>query len=673
MNGLAARVNRDGRPVERRVIQSMLDAVSYLGRDGSSIWADGSTALGQATTIMLSEDVGTSVPFVSRRSGSVIIADVRLDDRENLCSQLGDRRLSQASDTEIVMAAYEAWGLDAPTHLIGDFAFVIWDPRQQRLFCVRDTGGQRTLYYRLDGHAFAAASEIHQLLTDPSVPIEPDDETILDSLDPLFRSIGERENGRTYYRGIAVLSAGHVLELTLDRLTIRRYWDPRPDELHYRDSSQYVDQYRELFFGAVKARLRTMHPVSVMLSGGLDSAAITCAAQSAIHSGELSTTAFSTYTLTFTWPECDERELVLDQQRMYGFSAIAVECEKALARLRLDPSGFFESPSTIVSEKSLLYASALRDGVRVLLNGDVADYALGTSHLYFDSLLRQGYYRECIKQIRRYWVGSDESLHKILALYVLAPLLPIGLQRRLMIAHYARAFRQDRRSRVPHWIPSALGGRLNQRFIDRVLDRERQRRFSSPARQNDYDLLFPWMTLRPEAGWPIEVSCPYADRRLLEFLLAVPPFEKLQIDLTADHFYAGSKLLTRRALEGVLPASIRTRRSKGAFLPLLRSEIVDLWPVYVEAFGPAGRSRVAERGYIDQLAFWERLKRLRAASDDAGYDMEYGKDFGWIRHIFGLETWLRSLEQPRHRLRPSQADDLMVSSGTVLSASGGEP
>src|SRR5581483_2774076 len=114
-----------------------------------------------------------------------IVADVRLDNRAELLSQLDGLRQPTLSDANLILQAYEAWGLAMPARLLGDFAFVIWDPRQQRLIAARDTSGQRTLFYHLNQHRFAAASEIHQLLQDPTVPIAPNHERIRDGLVPI--------------------------------------------------------------------------------------------------------------------------------------------------------------------------------------------------------------------------------------------------------------------------------------------------------------------------------------------------------------------------------------------------------------------------------------------------------------------------------------------------------
>src|SRR5258708_2969455 len=188
MSGLAVVFNRDGRPVEEPAIRAMLEAVPYLGPDGISTRLHDYVGLGAARLAVTAGEDCERQPLVSPRTGAEIVADVRLDNRDSLFAKLPDRPRRDATDSELILHAYDAWGVDVAGRLLGDFAFVIWDPRRQRLICARDSSGQRSLFYRLTPHTFAAASEIHQLLQDPSVPIQPNEDRIRDYLVPVHVS-----------------------------------------------------------------------------------------------------------------------------------------------------------------------------------------------------------------------------------------------------------------------------------------------------------------------------------------------------------------------------------------------------------------------------------------------------------------------------------------------------
>jgi asparagine synthase (glutamine-hydrolysing) len=141
------------------------------------------------------------------------------------------------------------------------------------------------------------------------------------------------------------------------------------------------------------------------------------------------------------------------------------------------------------------------------------------------------------------------------------------------------------------------------------------------------------------AGFPVQIWRPYADRRLHQFLLAIPPEQKFAPHPETDEQYAGSKRIVRRGLRGVLPESIRTRTSKTHFASLFEDELHRRWSDYEAAFGPGDRSELAERGYVDKALFWRRLGQVR--------EQGWGTDLIYVMRVLWLETWLRAMRLPR--------------------------
>ncbi|MGH2457751.1 MAG: asparagine synthetase B, partial [Chloroflexota bacterium] len=127
MSGLAVLFYRDGRSAEPDAIGAMIDAVPHRGPDGVETQLIGAVGLGYAKLATTPEEATGRQPFTSARTGCVVIADARLDNRDDLLARLPDHPSSAASDAEIILRAYEAWGVDVAVHLLGDFAFVIWD------------------------------------------------------------------------------------------------------------------------------------------------------------------------------------------------------------------------------------------------------------------------------------------------------------------------------------------------------------------------------------------------------------------------------------------------------------------------------------------------------------------------------------------------------------------
>jgi asparagine synthase (glutamine-hydrolysing) len=640
VSGLAALFHRDGRPVDEAPLWAMLEAIRYRGPDGLTVQRLGAVALGHAKLAVTPEDEREQQPIVSPRSGCVLIADARLDNREELLARLPDRPDRSSCDGELILRAYEAWELDAPAHLLGDFAIVLWDPRLQRLVCARDSSAQRSLFYRDDGRTLALASEIHQLLQDPQVPIAPNDERIVDSLVPRTMLYNESDRADTFYAGISALPAAHLLVADRAKISVRPYWHLEPPpELRYRTSDEYDEHFRQLFFDVVQARLRTSRPIGAMLSGGLDSSLVVCTAHELIRAGRADDRGFKSFSFVFDGLDCDERPLIEDIQAKYGFEAQYLSAADHGEWLSLEPEGFWESPkmSLWVRQRDPAHEAASRAGVRVLLTGDLGDSLMRGSPLVFDSLLRQGRLLEFWRRFWAYRARAREPLRSTVALHCLAPLLPLGVQKRLMSAFAAREYWRNRKWLIPTWMPEPLRDELGQRHLQLVLRDERLRRFSNETRHRESLVISPPDRAIDPFGWPVEVWRPFTDRRLQMFLLAVPPEQKFAPDGASP--YVQVKQLARRGFRGILPESIRTRTRPTAFNAALCDEMRRQWPRYTECFGPAARPQIVERGYVDQASFWLELERYR--------DREHVPNPMYLFSLIALEVWLRAMQLPR--------------------------
>jgi asparagine synthase (glutamine-hydrolysing) len=308
--------------------------------------------------------------------------------------------------------------------------------------------------------------------------------------------------------------------------------------------------------------------------------------------------------------------------------------------LNLAPPGFQEAPSVGVSDgRDLLWRTAVQSGARTVLTGDVADGCIYGSSLVFDSLIRQGKWAELGRHFRRFRRDTAEPLWKTLLFGCAAPLLPLPIGKQFMLWNIARHNRRGPKGLPLPWIPERFGEELMRRNGELLLAAERGRRFTSPARHADYQQLSPPEVFRHPAGWPLEIWRPFSDRRVLEFLFAVPPAEKFTPHPETDEFYAGSKQILRNAMQGILPESVRTRKSKTIFSSAIADVIARSWPTYEAAFGPHGRSELADRDYIVPGRFWERLQRLRTG--------ESLPEIVYIFHMISLETWFRSLRMSR--------------------------
>ena len=280
--------------------------------------------------------------------------------------------------------------------------------------------------------------------------------------------------------------------------------------------------------------------------------------------------------------------------------------------------------------------------MRVLLSGGRADSCVRGSPLLFDSLIKHGHFIEFWRHSRVHRRYNRASLKKTILLYLLAPMLPISFQRSLLLMLANRDVRRDPTYDLPTWMSESFRqslATLNSQLCQR---QARSIRFSSPARQSEYSLLYPPDEFLNPGHHPVQVVYPFADRRLHEFLLAVPPEEKYKASWEpsppSTSFYGASKRLVRTAMDGIVPESIRTRTSKTVFDVLVSRAADAEWAYYESRFVGDGHSRVAQRGYIDRDKFWRRLVSLRERY--SGHDLLYVRDMIW------LERWLATFELP---------------------------
>ena len=234
--------------------------------------------------------------------------DGRVDNRDALRSAIEARRFPLRSDTdaELVLRAYQCWGEQCPQYIIGDFAFVVWDGRKQRLFCARDILGMKPFYFYTNARLFLWGSELRVLFEEPAVPREPNEGMVGEYL---ANRISSKEE--TLFRGIMRLPPAHSLIVRPNLLSKVRYWDLEPQRsIRYKTDQEYCEHFLAIFREAVRCRLRSNGGVGAALSGGVDSSSVVCMAQWLYQNSMVVNTSFETFSLVFPGQHCDESEYI---------------------------------------------------------------------------------------------------------------------------------------------------------------------------------------------------------------------------------------------------------------------------------------------------------------------------------------------------------------------------
>ena len=165
MSAITGIFYRNNHSVKFDQIKKMNDSLSHRGPDGSKVLNYESIALGHQMLYTTKESLKETLPFKDK-SGLIITADARIDNREELADQLKIDNSPENSDSQFILEAYKKWGDKCPEKLLGDFAFAIWDIGEQKLFCARDHMGIKSFYYYLtDEHLFFATEIRHFLPT----------------------------------------------------------------------------------------------------------------------------------------------------------------------------------------------------------------------------------------------------------------------------------------------------------------------------------------------------------------------------------------------------------------------------------------------------------------------------------------------------------------------------
>jgi asparagine synthase (glutamine-hydrolysing) len=280
MSAIAGLWYLDGKPGAHLDLRGMLDALAMYGIDRRAAVDLGEAALGSCLMQLLSQDASDRQPLVAVPASAWLVADVRLDNREELARKLrlSARSLEHECDAQLLLAAWQQWGECCLEHLVGAFCFAVWDARQRRLFLARDHVGYRPVFYHRSRGCFAFATMPKGLLRLPWLTAQLDEEQLA-----LHLALANQDPERTLFVGIDRLPPGHYLCATPDAVRVVRYWQPadaRP--IRFKRNEDYSDAFRECFDAAVAAQLRAAGNVGAHLSGGLDSGSVAATAARAL-------------------------------------------------------------------------------------------------------------------------------------------------------------------------------------------------------------------------------------------------------------------------------------------------------------------------------------------------------------------------------------------------------
>jgi asparagine synthase (glutamine-hydrolysing) len=568
MSGICGIFQRNGAPVAPARLERMMTAMASWGADGQGTWCDGPVALGHSLVHTTPESRYESLPLQSPAPAVVLTVTSRLDNRDELADALGiappDR--TTLPDSTLILKAYGAWGEACPVRLLGDWAFALWDTRQRRLFLARDQHGNTGLFYYCTPHCFAFASCLAGLLALPEVPRRPHTLAVAQLLMPW-----PGDGRATLYADLWHVPPAHAMVVIPDRMTMRQYWNVEATPaLRLASDAAYVEAFLDLYTAAVRCRLRSIRPVGILLSGGLDSGSVAALAARALR--DQGRPRLQAWSAVPAYPTAG----LVDPQRCGDESPwIAATCqhvghiEAHLHRAdEVSPLRGIERLLEILQQPNPIvingyWICALLDAARaqnigVLLTGQGGNATVSWhgSRAAASAAWRQlpGLWRTLWTQYTRHGVALDRAIWR----YGIAPLLPRGVWHAWQRWRTRSRPCSDRTALHPA-MAKAVG-------LDRPMHQEGEGptfgRYQFDARQGRAFLLQSGLAMLGTvwhnigAAWGMAVWDPTLDKRLLEFCWAIPEDQYARPD-------GSNRLLMRRGMQELLPPAVVWNQHRG--------------------------------------------------------------------------------------------------------------
>lgn len=603
----------EGRPAATSELETIASATSRYAEDGCEVRVRGRVGMGFQPFHTHSRSALGSQPLVTA-CGDMVTLDGRIDSYGDLCGMLGlDGR--QASDAELIHAAFLKWGVECFARIIGDWALALWSEGERTLYLACDHAGMRTLYYSAQKDEVRWATHVESLL----VP-QPNPALDRDYVARYLSALPIRD--ATPYQGIVAVTPAHCLAFREGKMKSFAHWIPRSrSSIRYESDSDYQQHFVSLFRQSVERRTGPSRPILAQLSGGMDSSSIVCMSDVIRRENgeaELLDTVSFYDDEEETW---NERPYFTAVEAFRGKTGIHLRAsfrDRDYRPLPLGAGRFFfpgGDSSSWLREQAFLDQLG-ETGYRVILSGVGGDEVTGGVPTAFPELasalaswnivrfISRAYEWSRAERTPLLWRVAD-TIREMWRLYTgptaaslnAPPWLTGDVNRRV----------QDIRNTCDPFTKASFAERpdsiLNRRCFWSVLEGLPHR---SPALLRRF-----------------EYRCPYLDRDLIEFLFGIP-----RAQLVRPH---ERRSLMRRSLAHVLPQKVLERRKK-AFVA--HSPVQSLVANRQHLKSLLKDPHTARHGFVDPVQLSRALDALAEGRDTENWPL--------ILRAILFEVWLRS-------------------------------
>ena len=615
MCGIVAVFSNDG-PIDAESLQRATQSLIHRGPDEQHHWIAPHRRVGLGHTRLSIIDLVTGAQPIASEDGRLrIVVNGEFYDFERIREELEsrDHRFSTRSDSEIALHLYEEMGAACLEHLRGEFAFAIWDDKNETLFAARDRFGIKPLFYTWFQGTLYLASEVKALFT-AGVPARWDQESMFQNL---FLSV---DQDRTLFQEIRQVPAGHYLIARPQSTQIVRYWDvnyPLKRELNnHQTDADYIDRVKSLLEEAVRLRIRADVPVGCYVSGGVDSSSVLGLA-SKYGNGKV-----SAFTVAFDHQEFNESAAARRTATHLGADFLSVpvtEADFADVFVEAVEQGEMVHYNAHGAARYRLSRAVQQAGYKVVLAGEGADELFAGYEFSHQALMSSSVNGSLLKWPRillRMMQPRDLTQQRIART---SPWLErtcrgLGFSSNLL-DYVAEKF---------DLLESMLATEFAQQFQRRDPYREFLRQFKLRAnlfgREPVKQILFLWMKSvfvnyvlageRLDMAHAVEVRLPFLDHKLFEFARAIPA--------TVLARNGGRKHILREAVRPYVTDEVYQGKKQPFFAPpmLIGNPMYDLLQDLLRS------ERFKSVPFFDSAAVVRFLDKLPAMDDQSRRSMD---------------------------------------------------
>ena len=409
MCGIAGIFNLNKKPVSVDVLKNMLSQIRYRGPDESGIYIDDNLGIGNVRLSIIDLSTGQQ-PMANSDNSIWIVFNGEIFNYIELRQELIKKGIyfKTNSDTEVILKYYEYYGEKCLEYFNGQFAFAIWNQKEESLFLARDRVGIRPLFYSMQNNQFIFGSEIKAILASEQIDAEID----YKGLQQVFH-FWATISPNTCFKNIFEVPPGHYVQVNKNSCQVSKYWElkfPLPSDTLISDLHTAKNELDELLEDAVRLRLRADVPVAAYLSGGIDSSATTH------YIKKIDYQHLNTFSIGFADTDFDETIYQKEVSKYLETQHHAITCSNQdIANYFPEIIKHTEIPVTRTAPVPMYLLSRLvrNHNIKVVVTGEGADEMLGGYNIFKEMYIRQ------------FWSRYPDSKYRPLLLKKLYPYIPL--------------------------------------------------------------------------------------------------------------------------------------------------------------------------------------------------------------------------------------------------------